>query len=115
MSILKDKYPVSDWVYSIKDIDVGDLLVYIDDDDNEVIVEYVGLPPTNIGSFGDIVVQRLGRSLVEQMNIVETVMYKYKSGISKNDSVYTEPRCTCGAKHTSNKKFHLKYCDLSEF
>lgn len=27
---------------------------------------------------------------------------------------YKKPVCTCGAKHTSNPKFHLRYCDIKE-
>lgn len=47
----------------------------------------------------------------EQLEIVYDTMLQLK----KVDRSWEEkPECTCGAKHTSNPKWHMRYCPLDK-
>jgi hypothetical protein len=105
---LRSKYPLTDWLLTWKDCKIGDEIVFWDiEEKEEVMARIVGFTL----SVNKIIVRRnFGNpfGMEEEINLYDTIVYKMR-GISKADD-----GCTCGAKHTSNPKYHLVYCDKNK-
>lgn len=102
---IKEKYPTSDWVISLKNLNDGDWVVYENEWGQEVTAQYLGIPEG--AKPGIMLVQPENQEAADVVSIYETVTYKLRT----NRSTKT---CSCGARHTSNPKFHLKYCNIGE-
>ena len=105
---LKDsrfKYRLIDWVISRDDLAIGDRVVWFDLDSESGVFGYVvGMTHHHDNK---ILVCRDSSEITELVDFMDTIVFKYGklSGRSR--------KCSCGAKHTSNPKFHLSYCDLA--
>ncbi|MBF0298843.1 MAG: hypothetical protein HQK51_08990 [Oligoflexia bacterium] len=101
---LRNKYPINDWVLSQDCIGSGDVIAFFcDEEKKEVHAEVIGFPSGEYKQY--LSCKRIGSNYTEVINFYSTIVYKVKNAeINK--------ACTCGAKYTSNPKFHLSYCDL---
>ena len=102
MREFRKKFYIGDWVIDKLDVKVGDRLVWYDTDTEMETYGYVvGYAKSCENS---LLVCRDRSSTTEVLNYLATVVIR----INK-DEVF----CSCGAKHTSNPKYHLPYCECS--
>ena len=101
--MIRKKYPISDWVISIDALEEGDWVTYVNYRDVEVVAEYKGV--LDKSAKGVIVVQPETSEVVDIISIYDTIVYKFPRDKKPKKG------CSCGAKHTSNPKFHFRYCE----
>ncbi|MBF0314392.1 MAG: hypothetical protein HQK50_00125 [Oligoflexia bacterium] len=103
---LRNKYPITDWVLSKECVIKGDVVAFFcEEEKQEVHAEVLGFPSEEHRQY--VSCRRLGTEYTEVINFYSTIVYKIK------DAVTASRACTCGARHTSNPRFHLSYCDLA--
>lgn len=102
---IREKYSTTDWVISVSRLKEGDWLAY-EEYGIEVHATYVG--EMDGADAGTIVVMPEGRNVADIISYHNTVVYRLNR--NKNDA----GECSCGARFTSNPKFHLKYCNIGE-
>lgn len=100
---LREKYLISDWVLGQDNVSPGDIIAFFCEElQSEVQAEVLGFPSKDLKQY--ISCRRLDSHYSEVVNFYTTIVYKVKS----INTLFEE--CTCGAKHTSNPRFHLSYC-----
>lgn len=101
--MLRSKYPITDWVLSRECVKVGELIAFWDDELNqEIHAEIIGFPSEEHRQY--LSIKRINCEYTECINYYNTIVYK----IGRSFNL----KCTCGAKFTSNPKYHLQYCDI---
>ena len=99
---IRDKYKIDQWVLSSDGLEEGDRIAF------ECPVakrELIGrfLRPAN--QRGTLVLDVDNRE--RYISYYDNILYR----VDKWEDI-AQKGCTCGAKHTSNKNYHLRYCDI---
>lgn len=102
---LRNKYSISNWVLSRECVNKGDLIAfYSEEEQKEIHAIVLGFPSEEHREY--LSCRRVGSSYTEVINFYSNIVYKIMDAED-------ERICSCGAKHTSNPKYHLPYCDLA--
>jgi hypothetical protein len=113
MSIV-NKYPLENWVLSQDHVQIGDTVAFYDEQlQQEIKAKILGFPSSDLKQY--LTCKRPGANYSEVINIYDVIVYRLNEEFIDTDYRGTKsrfPECTCGAKHTSNPKFHLSYCDV---
>ncbi len=105
--MLSLKYGEEKKVTSTKDIEEGDIIAYFcEHQHKEILAEVLGLLEPVIDNI--IVCRRLDEEVADLVDFHHVGVYLAKK---KNDFT-TAVICECGAAHTSNPTFHLRFCPL---
>lgn len=116
MSII-NKYPLENWVLSQDNVRIGDTIAfYSEDQQQEIHAKVLGFPSTGQRQY--LTCKRADANYTEVINFYDVVVYKIESEISDGKisasiSKVVGSSCSCGAKFTSNPKYHLGYCELA--
>ncbi len=103
---LRKKYSIANWVLSQDNVSPGDTVAfYCPKESREIHAEVLGFPSKEMRQY--ISCKRNGQDQSELINFYSTIVYRINGPIEKKSN-----SCTCGAKHTSNPKFHLNFCDI---
>jgi hypothetical protein len=108
---LQTKYPINNWILSRNGCQIGDKVAYWDSDTQS---ERQGSITAFTLNAHEIVVKLDSQYWFQNdqeitLDFYQTIIYKINKEIPDNDN-----SCSCGAKHTSNPNFHLKYCALNK-
>jgi hypothetical protein len=99
----RQSYPISEWILSSDYVNVGDRVEFWDEGEER--------------SFKGEIEQKLDTPYFMIRLDWDGCLHKisYYNHVTFKCKKYTDPtKCSCGAKHTSNPKYHLSYCDLNE-
>ena len=105
MGILLDKYSIEYAVNHKSEVEIGDQVVYIEPKNDEEVVSYV--VDFIDGEDYKIIAQKepnLWYCAKQIVDLIECSVFKLRKDV---DPVR---ECSCGAKYTSNPKYHLSYC-----
>lgn len=111
MSII-NKYPLENWVLSQDNLKIGDSIAFFDENaQQEVIATVLGFPSTDLKQY--LSCKRAGAPFTEVINFYDNVVYRVDKPANQVELKYDVKigECSCGAKFTSNPKYHLSYCD----
>ena len=100
---IQDKYSLDNWILNQSQVRVGEKVAW-DEQGFEVRGIVVLLPE----SAHNLRVRREDNGFLVTLNFYTTVTYIVARECVKR------VECSCGAKHTSNPKYHLSYCDLDD-
>ena len=101
MTILRMKYPITQWILSPSNVKIGDTVAF-----EEYEKEIHGIVVAFPGDHSKLTIKRCDTGERQVINFYNTITYLI---ISKKNGP-----CTCGAKHTSNPDHHLSYCDAGD-
>lgn len=104
-----DNYKVPRLVLHQSDIQEGDIITYYCNvKKGEVEAEVIGLLEPVVESV--IICRRLDEEMADLVDFKKIHVYVVSS---KGSNAIKANSCECGAQHTSNPRFHLKYCPLN--
>jgi hypothetical protein len=110
--MLELKYGMDKLVTHINQVKEGDIIAFFcEHRQQEIQAEVLGLLEPVVDNV--IICRRLDEELADLVDIISTNVFNISGMNGDSFAKNLFPVCECGAKFTSNPKFHYNYCPIS--